>query len=187
MARNTDLADVNEIYVAFVLNGNKFPDSASEAQYNKKLALLTQQQGEQQIGRAIVMCDEFLKWAKSNGYSGVEEVYWTARPGFSFKSVVGVDVNQRKNPTDVLVKFKKGGFLGLSAKSTSGKGDIGFKNPGVGTIDSDLGLKLNNINKKAQEEIVKTFKLPASASARKTAIRSNKHFKNKPILWDLRF
>ena len=42
MARNTDLADVNEIYTAFVLNKNKFPDSASEAQYNKKSELLDQ-------------------------------------------------------------------------------------------------------------------------------------------------
>ena len=72
------------------------------------------------------------------GYSGVKNVYWTARPGFSFRNVVGVDVDQRKNPTDVLVEFNLGGFLGLSAKSTSGKGDIGFKNPGVGTVDSDL-------------------------------------------------
>ncbi len=174
MARNTDLADVNEIYVAFVLNGNKFPDSASESQYNKKLAMLTAEQGEQQIGRAIVMVEEFLKWAKSNGFDGVEETYWTARPGFSFKAVVGVDVNQRKNPTDVLVKFRKGGFLGLSAKSTSGKGDIGFKNPGVGTIDSDLGLGLNDINKKSQDKIIKSFKLPVAAQARKSAIRANK-------------
>lgn len=174
MARNTDLADVNEIYVAFVLNGNKFPDTASESQYNKKLAMITPEQGEQQIGRAVVMVEEFLKWAKSNGFDGVEDTYWTARPGFSFKAVVGVDVNQRKNPTDVLVKFRKGGFLGLSAKSTSGKGDIGFKNPGVGTIDSDLGLSLNDINKNQQEKIIKSFKLPAAAQARKAAIRANK-------------
>lgn len=174
MARNTDLADVNEIYVAFALNANKFPDSASEAQYSKKLSMLTPEQGEQQIGRAIVMVEEFLKWASSHGYSGIKKVYWTARPGFSFKAVVGVDVNQRKNPTDVLVEFTRGGFLGLSAKSTSGKGDIGFKNPGVGTVDSDLGLKLNAINKKAQDDIIKSFKLPSSAQARKTAIRANK-------------
>jgi hypothetical protein len=174
MARNTDLADVNEIYVAYVLNGNKFPDPASESQYNKKLAMISPEQGEQQIGRAVVMVEEFLKWAKSNGFDGIEETYWTARPGFSFKNVVGVDVNQRKNPTDVLVKFKRGGFLGLSAKSTSGKGDIGFKNPGVGTVDSDLGLKLNDINKKEQDKIIKSFKLPAAAQARKTAIRANK-------------
>lgn len=174
MARNTDLADVNEIYVAFVLNGNKFPDSASESQYNRKLGMITPEQGEQQVGRAIIMVEEFLKWAKQNGYSGVQDTYWTARPGFSFKAVVGVDVNQRKNPTDILVKFRTGGFLGLSAKSTSGKGDIGFKNPGVGTVDSDLSLKLNDINKKAQEGIIKSFKLPSSASARKAAIRANK-------------
>lgn len=174
MARNTDLADVNEIYVAFVLNGNEFPDSASESQYNRKLGMISPEQGEQQVGRAIVMVEEFLKWAKQNGYSGIQNTYWTARPGFSFKAVVGVDVNQRKNPTDVLVKFRTGGFLGLSAKSTSGKGDIGFKNPGVGTVDTDLKLKLNDINKKAQEDVVKSFKLPTSASARKAAIRANK-------------
>ena len=162
MARNTDLADVNEIYVAFVLNGKKFPDSASEQQYEKKLKLLNETQQQQQIGRAIVMADDFLLWAKSKGYTGVKNVYWTARPGFSFKNVVGVDVDQKKNPTDVLVEFSKGGFLGLSAKSTSGKGDIGFKNPGVGTVDKDLGLKLNDINKKAQEKVIKEFKLPTS-------------------------
>ena len=60
MARNTDLADVNEIYVAFVLNGNKFPDDASQMQYDKKLALLTPAQQQQQIGRAIVMSESFL-------------------------------------------------------------------------------------------------------------------------------
>ena len=136
--------------------------------------MISPEQGEQQVGRAIVMVEEFLKWAKQNGYSGIQNTYWTARPGFSFKAVVGVDVNQRKNPTDVLVKFRTGGFLGLSAKSTSGKGDIGFKNPGVGTVDGDLKLKLNDINKRAQENIVKSFKLPASASARKSTIRANK-------------
>ena len=85
MARNTDLADVNEIYVAFVLNGNSFPDTASETQYTRKLALLTPEQGEQQVGRAIVMVEEFLKWASAHGYSGVKNTYWTARPGFSFR------------------------------------------------------------------------------------------------------
>lgn len=173
-ARNTDLADVNEIYCAYILNGMKFPDSASESQYNKKLELLTPQQAEQQLGRANIMAQEFVKWARAKGYSGIKKVYWTARPGFSFKAVTGTDVDQRKNPTDVLVEFQKGGFLGLSAKSTSGKGDIGFKNPGVGTVDKDLGLKLNEINKKAQDNIVKQFKLSQSASARKTQIRKDK-------------
>ena len=174
MARNTDLADVNEIYCAYYLNGEKFPDSASESQYNKKLAMLSGEQGAQQIGRAIVMGDEFLKWAKAEGYTGVKNVYWTARPGFSFKAVTGTDVDQKKNPTDVLIEFNRGGFLGLSAKSTSGKGDIGFKNPGVGTVEKDLGIKLSPINKTKEKFIVESFKLPTSASSRKSAIRRNK-------------
>tara|TARA_B100002019_G_C21249165_1_gene590089 strand:+ start:855 stop:1760 length:906 start_codon:yes stop_codon:yes gene_type:complete len=174
MARNTDLADVNEIYCAYVLNKNSFPDTASESQYNRKLELLTAEQGAQQTGRAIVMASEFLKWAKKHGYDGVQNVYWTARPGFSFKNVVGVDVDQRKNPTDVLIKFRVGGFLGLSAKSTSGKGDIGFKNPGVGTVEKDLNIKLSPINKQAEKLIVEDFSLPTSASSRKAAIRKDK-------------
>lgn len=174
MPANTDLADVNEIYTAFALNENKFPDTASEAQYTRKLALLTADQGSQQIGRAIVMAEEFLKWASRNGYSGVENVYWTARPGFSFRAVTGTDVDQRKNPTDVLVKFTRGGFLGLSAKSTSGKGDIGFKNPGVGTVETDLGIDLADFNKDATDEVVRVFNLPRSAGARKSAIRGAK-------------
>ena len=174
MPANTDLADVNEIYTAYALNNNKFPDDASEAQYTRKLALLTADQGTQQIGRAIKMAEEFLKWAKRNGYSGVQGVYWTARPGFSFKAVTGTEVDQKKNPTDVLVKFSSGGFLGLSAKSTSGKGDIGFKNPGVGTVEKDLGIVLAKFNKDAVDEVVKNFKLPKSASARKSAIRGAK-------------
>ena len=174
MARNTDLADVNEIYTAFVLNKNKFPDSASEAQYNKKSELLVHKDILNQLGRATVMANNFLKWASKHGYEGVKKVYWTARPGFSFKAVTGVDVNQKKNPTDVLVEFKRGGFLGLSAKSTSGSADIGFKNPGVGTVEKDLSIALSDINKEAIQLVIKDFDLPSSASARKSAIRKNK-------------
>ena len=174
MARNTDLADVNEIYTAFVLNKNKFPDSASESQYNKKIELLTEQEGTNQMGRASVMANDFIKWGKKHGYEGIKKVYWTASPGFSFKAVTGVDVNQKKNPTDVLVEFRKGGFLGLSAKSTSGRSDIGFKNPGVGTVEKDLSIALSDINNQAIKLVIKDFDLPSSASSRKSAIRKNK-------------
>ena len=45
MARNTDLADVNEIYCAYFLNNKKFPDTASEKQFNRKMDLLTGRTG----------------------------------------------------------------------------------------------------------------------------------------------
>ena len=62
MARNTDLADVNEIYCAYVLNDNKFPDSASEAQYTKKLKLLSEEQGVQQhveVGQSVERPEQY--------------------------------------------------------------------------------------------------------------------------------
>lgn len=173
MAANTDLADINEIYTAYLLNNNEFPDNASEAQYNSKLTKVSATQAMEQTARADAMVGAFLRWGQRNGYSGVQSVYWTARPGFSFKTVTGVDVNQKKNPTDVLVKFRTGGFLGMSAKSTRGKADIGFKNPGVGTVEKDLGVNLSNINKKAVDEAVRTMNLPTSAASRKSTIRRN--------------
>lgn len=173
-ARNTDLADINEIHTAYVLNGKQFPDSASKAQYEKKSKLLTDEQLAQQEGRAEAMAKQFKAWASKNGYgSSISKVYWTARPGFSFKSIVGYDVDQRKNPSDILVEFSGKKFLGLSAKSTSGKGDIGFKNPGVGTVEKDLKIKLSDVNKKAVDTFTKDFGLSSSATKRKQEIRSN--------------
>jgi len=178
MANNTDLADVNEIYTAFALNGNKFPDKASESQFNKKLALLTPEESQAQMGRAIAMADEFKKFASTKGYGRtITAVHWTARPGFSFKNVLGYDVDQRKNPTDVLVEYSGGKFLGLSAKSTKGKGDIGFKNPGVGTVEKDLNIKLKEVADKKTKEFTEKYDLPKAASARKTAIRANPKIK----------
>jgi len=142
---NTVLSDINEIYTGYVLAGNKWFDLSAKAQYNARVKQALPAEVADAEGKAVAMADEFKKWAKSHGYSTmVKQVWWTARPG-SMSSAVGRQVDQKKNPTDILVKFTNGpadGFLGLSAKATQGKGDIGFKNPGIGTIDRALGLKL---------------------------------------------
>ena len=173
MASNTDLADVNEIYTAFLLNGNTFPDAITQKQYETKSKLLTPEQLEQQQGRAAAMVDVFNKWATKNGYNGISSVYWTARPGFTFEPITGYKVNQKKNPTDVLIKYNSGKFLGISAKSTKGKGDIGFKNPGIGTIDRELKLNLAAIPKAVADNFAATVGLPKPANARKSKIRQN--------------
>ena len=173
MPANTDLADVNEIYTAFALNNGKFPDPQSEAQFNKKLKLLSPEQAQQQMGRAQAMAEKFMSWARQNGYGSVRGVHWTARPGFSFRSVTGYDVDQRKNPTDVLVEFAGQKYLGLSAKSTKGKGDIGFKNPGIGTVEEDLGIQLKGIATKAGDEFAEKFGLSKNTAQRKAEIRAN--------------
>lgn len=142
MTANTVLSDINEIYTGYVLAGNKWYNTDAQKQYNERLKQAKTEEVADAQAKAVVMAQEFLKWAKTNGYTGkVVNVWWTARPN-SMSEAVKRQVDQRKNPTDILVKFSTGpseGFLGLSAKATQTKGDIGFKNPGVGTVDRNLG------------------------------------------------
>jgi len=95
---------------------------------------------------------------------------------------VGFDVDQKKNPTDVLVQFESGpcnGFLGLSAKATKGKTDIGFKNPGLGTIDKNLDLNLCEKYETQICSIVSKMNLPQTAKERKEHIRANSYIQKQ--------
>lgn len=174
MTANTILSDINEIWTGYVINGNKWFDAVAQVQYNQRIKQATKEQVEDAKGKAEVMAKEFITWAKTKKYSGiVSGVYWTARKG-SMTSVVGVDIDQNKNPTDILVKFTFGpanGFLGLSAKATKGSGDIGFKNPGIGTVDKSLGLDLAALNNKLEDEVVKELNLAKQKTVRKSEIR----------------
>lgn len=176
MASNTDLADVNEIYVGYLLAGGKWWDAEAKAQFTRKSKVIGAQKTAMQIERAERMVEEFLAWAKAHKYTGkVQKVWWTARPGVLSRAV-GQEVDSRKNPTDILVKFGGGpaeGFLGLSAKSTSGAGDIGFKNPGIGTVEAALDIELGQVLTEAVGTAVRKFKLPENTKARKDAIRKS--------------
>jgi hypothetical protein len=176
MTANTVLSDINEIYTGYILAGNKWFDKEAQTQYNQRVAQARPEEVADAIGKAEAMAKEFIKWAKVNGYSGtVKDVWWTARPG-SMSSAFGEQVDQKKNPTDVLVRFTSGpinGFLGLSAKATKGKGEIGFKNPGLGTIDRNLNLKLGVEYENQLQQTIDKFKLPKTSNERKAYIRAN--------------
>jgi hypothetical protein len=173
---NTILSDINEIQTGYFLNGEKWYDTDAKNQFNARVNQATAAEVADAIGKAKVMAEQFVVWAKANGYKmPIKQVWWTARPG-SMAGAVGRPVDQKKNPTDILVKFSGGpadGFLGLSAKATQGKGDIGFKNPGVGTIDRNLNMRLADEYKNQLAQTIKKFNLPASDAARKPYLRSN--------------
>lgn len=174
---NTLAADVNEILLGYYCLGGKWTgfQGAGEAkeQLEKRKKALPATEFADATGRAQVMADETLKWAASNGYSGkVKKAWWTARPGV-LSSAVGQEVDSRKNPTDTLLQFSDGKFLGLSAKATKSKGDIGFKNPGLGTIENALSLSLKGIVDKKVDAAIKKHDLPKSAGPRKKAIRAD--------------
>lgn len=178
MTANTVLSDINEIHTGFVLAGRRWDKLGADAkaQYNQRVKQAKPDEVADAIGKAEVMAQEFIVWARKNKYSGiVADVWWTARPN-SMSQAVGEPVDQKKNPTDILVKFTSGparGFLGLSAKATQGKGDIGFKNPGLGTVDRNLGLTLGDEYKNQLEQTIKKFALPESSDKRKQYIRAN--------------
>lgn len=182
MASNTDLADVNEIYVAYILAGRKWFDAQAKTQFNRKSKQIGAIKTALQVERAEVMVQQFMAWAKKNKYSGkIKDVWWTARPGV-LSAAVGREVDSRKNPTDILVRFTSGpanGFLGLSAKSTSGSGDIGFKNPGIGTVETALNIPLSTILTEAVDTVVRKFKLPENTKQRKDAIRKSPKVQEK--------
>lgn len=179
---NTDLSDINEIYLGYFLAGESWFDKEAKRQVESKKRRVKEEQVKDQIEKARVMAQEVLKWAKTKGYKrGISSVWWTARPG-SMSAAVGREVNQRRNPADILVKFGSGpadGFLGISAKSTLGNADIGFKNPGMGTIESALGINLSSINEKYVNEIIKKYDLSSVASKRKNEIRENPKIQKK--------
>ncbi len=179
MASNTDLADINEILLGYYLNGQEWYDNDAKKQYEKKKKVATEQELLAQDRRASAMADEVIKWAKANGFSGkVSMVWWTARPGV-LANAVGKDVDSRKNPTDILIKFSDKKFLGVSAKSTKGKGDIGFKNPGMGTIEKSLKIDLKSVYQKFEADAIKKYKLPSSTSERKSKIRKDPALQSK--------
>lgn len=142
MSANTIGADINEIHLAFLLNGGKYPTRDAENSYNSRVKTLTTQNKtseiEDQNGRAQVTYERFLQFTSAQKLGSPTAAFWTARPGV-ISSLVGFPVDQSKNPTDVLVKLSSGKFYGISLKSTKA-GKTGFKNPGMGTVESQLGL-----------------------------------------------
>ena len=182
MNQNTLISDINEILVGYYLNSEKWYDNEAKAKYEQRLKQVTDESLERATGHAKVMAEEFLKYAKEKGYKlPVIGVYWTARPNIMTK-LVGVEVDQRKNPTDTLIRFKGGpsdGWLGLSAKSTKGKGEIGFKNPGIGTVDKALGTNIGETYKDQLRQAVEKLKLPDSDAKRKIFIRGNPSVKRQ--------
>ena len=173
MSANTLGADVNEIHLAYLLNGNSYPDTVSQQQIERRSQSLTDEIVDWQKGRAEAMYNSFLTFLNRKGYGSPTAAYWTARPGFSFSDIIGLDVNQRLNPTDVLVSLSgTPSFYGISAKSTV-TGQAGFKNPGVGTIDKYLGSDLRGIARQYIDQIIQRYDLPTAANARKAYLNGN--------------
>ena len=179
MAAETLKADVNEILLGYHILGSTWNGFQKESEVKNQLSIRRSQIGDTEYNiqeeRAKVQATKSLDWARANNYGNrVVKAWWTARPGI-LSEAVGYEVDSSKNPTDTLVQFETDRFLGLSAKSTAGKGDIGFKNPGIGTIDKALSLDLAGIVKEENDDFVEIYGLSTTQSVRKREIRSDRN------------
>lgn len=155
MAENIS-ADVNELHCAWYLNGKSWTgglDATDKAVYDDRYAKLSKKPDElnARVAQAEVMAEKFLEWARRNGYTGVDKVYWTAKSSFNYRSLPGKYTSNyveesKNNPTDILVKFRSSTryddpYLGLSAKSLlkTLTQEAPVKNPGMGKIEDFIG------------------------------------------------
>jgi hypothetical protein len=173
-ASNTLRADVNEImFASFMAHGDssKFKNNKEAMEYlEDRKTRISPDEYKNQEGRAEAMHKEVMKWAAANGWDGsVTAVWWTARPGVLEKAIGGEP--SRGNPTDILLEFDNEDFLGISAKSTKSKGDIGFKNPGARPIGNALGIDMHSYIGKFTSEWVEEHNLPKSQKERKKFLR----------------
>ena len=172
-------SDVNEILLGYHILGSTWNGFQKESEVKNQLSIRRSEIGDTdyniQEERAKVMAIKSLDWARANNYGNrVVKAWWTAREGV-LSEAVGYEVDSSKNPTDTLVQFETDKFLGLSAKSTAGKGDIGFKNPGIGTIDKALSLDLAGIVKEENDDFAEIYGLSTTQSVRKREIRSDRN------------
>lgn len=174
-SKNTHFSDLNETRMGYILNGNKWTGSlsAAKATHDLKNSLdsgFSEVDKTRAIGQAQAMASAFLSWANSNGYRGVKDVHWTARPGFSFTAIDSRWEEVSKNhPADLLIEFNNSGsskspsgnFLGVSMKAIKKKtGEAPVKNPGVKKIARFAGLNENhfsNIIKEGVEVILNKY------------------------------
>jgi hypothetical protein len=168
---NPHVSVVNEIFLVYFLNGEKLKPSLKKILKKNRLLIGRKNYHTQKL-KSKAMAEEFLKWVRKNKFaSEVDHAWWTSRNGYLSK-VLKIQVNSKENPCDVLVKFKNGKYLGISAKTTTYHADLPFKSKGVKNVEKFLNLDLNKIVNKHTNKFVKKHKLHSTFLKRKEQIRS---------------
>jgi hypothetical protein len=185
-AANTFAAVVNELALARELAGgfdnvDGFGVSVSD-RFLRASGKIDPQEAALRDAQGGPMATAVLAWARDNGFTGaVTKVFWTALPG-SLADASGIpNIDQTKNPSDVVIEFDDGKRLGVSAKSTgSSTQKPAFKNRGAGTLGNTLGnSQLSDINNEARDQFIADNNLTGSNKAISQILKQNKQLKDK--------
>ena len=169
---NTITSDINELYLGFLLNGKKWFCNKAEEHYSNQIKKLNEDVLNIIHKKTIIMFNEFNIWSSNTQYQYIKNVWWTAKPG-SLTKAIGFNINQKDNPSDLLIITNTNHFLGLSLKYTTKNNDICFKNPGIGTIDKRFDLNLRDFYEIEEAKIIKRYSLPVRKKIRKDYIRDD--------------
>ena len=100
---------VNEIWIAALLAN---PDLDGKVKYKEPLAQV-------QIDRSEAQAKDIQQYIDEENLGNISKVYWSGG-AFPWMEITGLDVNTKKNPSDLLIEFEDGKFLGVSLKSYGG-------------------------------------------------------------------
>jgi hypothetical protein len=180
--KNGYLATINEIYFTYYLNGSKFCDLDSEKKLIDTKTIVSEEHYQLQKNRAKIMCDHTLSWTKANGFTGsIRKVWLTTKMSQIKKSldrpiqIKFSDFSYDKNPSDVVVQFSDGKFLGISIKTFNSinSSALTFLNSGTKAIERDLGVDIRTKFKQLENKYVEELNLPKNLKDRKIYIREN--------------
>ena len=200
----TARSKVNELHMAYVLNGERHVSPESEKEFGKNHKMLSPEEANNQMRRAEAMARSYLSSAREHhGFSGnprdIVSVHLTGGSG-GIKSVGKKenqphlqDIESSDHPADLVVRWNHRShihgtdFHGISAKSNEGKGQERISNRGASSVSSQLtGLHPKKVpvdihghHERAMTRFHKENNLAGSLKEKKTAIRSNKKLKSK--------
>lgn len=172
-------ATVNELACAYHLNkrqwvGTTYKDFADAAQRLPVEHVQLQMRRSEHMANAVV---QYL--ATQPDTPEIQAIHWVAKSGQLSRIVERATYN---HPADLVVGLSNGSYWGISAKSSQSF-QVPMRNPGLGSIESAIGIAIQPILDKIVMKTVTDFQCPITADARKTFLRSNPTIQETTRKW----
>jgi hypothetical protein len=164
---NTDIATLNETLITYYLSNEKWTDSTAKDRYYSKHNKISKKELDAIHTKSKNMAIMFMNQTDKN----IKKSWWTPT-----EKILSEKINRpiKDNPSDVLVQFDDGTYLGLSAKHCKDNyKKIPFKNLALKTVDTFFDGSMLEYSKDYIKECVSQYNLPASLKERKQYIRNN--------------
>lgn len=173
---NTHLADINEMTLALALVGFDYHDIGNTGEVEDTLYAKWSELSKVNILQLTNAMISGTKMAEifTDAYYTPDRVWWTARPTSNMS---------KDNPTDVLTQYR-GNLLGISAKNSSSKKDLSFKNMGAAKLSELLSTSFQPVIEQLMNRALDNYPdlVGITANSRKYKIRLDPELQDKTRL-----